>query len=344
MPRKTSEQFDSLLSKEITCDYSIDKLLGKGGMGEVYLAEQLNVGRRLVALKVLNRSCATDSDLVRRFKNEAAAAGKLDHDNIVKIYDCRVTSGGQVYVAMEYIKGKSLKTLISEHDKFVLPTVVEIVKQICAGLSAAHRVGIVHRDLKPDNIMLTEKDDRTVVKILDFGIARLAQTGFSSTVPGIIMGSAEYMSPEQAEGLTGDEIDARADIYSLGMVVYEMLTGRVAFKGRSWTEVVHKQIYEQPESPKKLLQNLPASVEGVILKALQKDRAKRQQTVMEFASGLESAYRQAATAESEEEATKVRTVVPKQSAKSSPPNAPSAPKTRWSWQSIAKNLESVRKL
>ncbi|MGH9823046.1 MAG: serine/threonine-protein kinase, partial [Blastocatellia bacterium] len=145
---------NSPLSPQITSDFNIIKLLGKGGMGEVYLAEQVGVGCRRVALKVLNRSCSDNPDLARRFVNEAASAGRINHRNVVLIYESRATEDGQLYVAMEYVEGKDLREQIEEHGTLPLDEIVNITKQICAGLGAAHKLGIVHRDVKPDNIML----------------------------------------------------------------------------------------------------------------------------------------------------------------------------------------------
>jgi eukaryotic-like serine/threonine-protein kinase len=285
----------SPLSEQITRDYQIIKLLGKGGMGEVYLAEQLRVGRRQVALKVLNRACSEDADIVKRFANEAASAGRLQHRNVVMIFESRITDDGQLYVSMEYVSGKALREVITERGALPIEEVVEITRQICAGLQVAHQQGIVHRDIKPDNLMLARDYDGTqVVKVLDFGIARLLEPGMTSmqTKSGIIMGTPYYMSPEQALGNTGEKIDARSDIYSLAMVVYQMLTGRVAFDSDSWMQVMYKHIHEAPLPPSLLRSELShfAEVEQVVLKGLEKTREHRQQTVLEFASQLEAAY------------------------------------------------------
>jgi formylglycine-generating enzyme required for sulfatase activity/predicted Ser/Thr protein kinase len=294
----------SRLGEQITRDYHILSMLGKGGMGEVYLAEQLRVGRRRVALKVLNRACSEDPEVVKRFENEAASSGRIQHRNVVMIFESRATDDGQLYVAMEYVAGKSLREEIGERGALPLAEVVEIAKQVCAGLNAAHRLGIVHRDIKPDNIMLARDDDGVrVAKVLDFGIARLSEPGTvqSRTASGIIMGTPYYMSPEQALGSTGDKIDARSDIYSLGMVVYQMLTGRVAFESDSWMSVMYKHIHEPPLSPRELRPELGwyEEFEQAVLRALEKDRDKRQQTVMDFAGELETAYRRAIAANPE---------------------------------------------
>jgi len=297
-PIQASPEFP--LSEQITRDYWIIRLLGKGGMGEVYLAEQLRVGRRQVALKVLNRACSENPETVRRFENEAASAGRINHRNVITVYESRITDDGQIYIAMEFIEGESLRDVIAERSPLPLETIIEITKQVCAGLAAAHRLGIVHRDMKPDNIMLTRQDGALVAKVLDFGIARLSETDSSGTKTrtGIVMGTPAYISPEQAAGYTGDRIDARSDIYSFGMVVYEMLTGHVAFEADSWMKMLYQHINEPPLPPSRLRSDLiiPEEVEQVVLKALEKDRANRQQTIIEFANELEAAYLQAKTA------------------------------------------------
>src|ERR1051325_7769032 len=235
MSSDMEEDSDFALSEQITHDYRIIRLLGKGGMGEVYLAEQLRVGRRLVALKVLSRSFATSAEMAKRFENEASSAGRINHRNVVTVYESRVTDDGQIYVAMEFVEGKSLTDILKERGQLPLDRVIDIARQICSGLAAAHKRGIVHRDIKPDNIMLMEEEGEQVVKLLDFGIARLSEADASAgkTRAGVIMGTPTYMSPEQAMGKTGDLIDARSDIYSVGMVVYQMLAGHVAFKANS---------------------------------------------------------------------------------------------------------------
>jgi eukaryotic-like serine/threonine-protein kinase len=285
----------SALSDQVTRDYNILRLLGKGGMGEVYLAEQLRVGRRRVALKVLSRACSEDPEIVKRFENEAASAGRIHHNNVVMIYESRVTDDGQICVVMEYVEGKSLRQEVGERGALPLEELVEIARQLCAGLNIAHKLGIVHRDIKPDNIMLArDEQDSLVVKVLDFGIARLSEPGEDGvkTKSGVIMGTPYYMSPEQALGNTGDKIDARSDIYSVGMVVYQMLTGRVAFESDSWMRVMYKHINEQPLPPSQFRAEMASfqEIERVVLKSLEKDRENRQKSVVEFSTELEAAY------------------------------------------------------
>jgi formylglycine-generating enzyme required for sulfatase activity/serine/threonine protein kinase len=283
------------LSAQVTRDYHILRLLGKGGMGEVYLAEQLRVGRRQVALKVLNRACSEDPEIIKRFENEAASAGRIHNRNVVMVFESRITDDGQLYVAMEFVKGQTLRDAINERGALPLAEVVEITRQVCVGLAAAHKLGIVHRDIKPDNIMLASEDDGSLlVKVLDFGIARLSEPGTTGaqTKTGMVMGTPFYMSPEQALGSTGDKIDERSDLYSLGMVVYQMLTGKVAFESESWMRVMYRHIHESPLPPSQLRPELGyfPGIEQVVLRSLEKDREDRQPTVTEFASELVSAY------------------------------------------------------
>jgi formylglycine-generating enzyme required for sulfatase activity/predicted Ser/Thr protein kinase len=283
------------LSRQIARDYEIIRLLGKGGMGEVYLAEQLRVGRRRVALKVLNRACSEDPEVIKRFENEAAFAGRIHHLNVVMVYESRITDDGQLYVAMEYVEGSNLRDVINQRGPLPLAEVVEITRQICSGLSVAHKLGIVHRDIKPDNIMLANAEDgELVVKLLDFGIARLSEAGAggSQTQTGIVMGTPYYMSPEQALGHTGDKIDLRSDIYSLGMVVYQMMTAKLPFESASWMQIMYKHINERPMPPSQFRPELANynELEKVVLKALEKPREDRQQTATQFASQLDAAY------------------------------------------------------
>jgi formylglycine-generating enzyme required for sulfatase activity len=282
-------------SGQIAQDYKLIRLLGKGGMGEVYLAEQLRVGRRQVALKLLNRSCCEDPELVKRFENEAASAGRIQHPNVVMVYESRVTSDGRLYLAMEYVEGKTLRQMIAERGTLPLSETVEITRQICLGLGTAHRLGVVHRDIKPDNIMVTpEADAKPLVKVLDFGIARLGEAvgDGTQTKTGVIMGTPYYMSPEQALGNTAGKIDLRSDIYSLAMVVYQMLTGKVAFEGDSWITVMQKHVSERPRAPSQVRPELAylSEIEHVVLKGLEKNREDRQQTAEQFSRELQEAF------------------------------------------------------
>ncbi len=296
MPTKDEQQNSFLTDTQLTSNYKIIRRLGKGAMGQVYLAEQIHVGRRPVALKILNPECAANPQLVKRFESEAATAGRIHHRNVVTVYESRLTDQNHFYVAMEYVAGRTLREELAARGALPLGEVVEITKQICAGLGAAHKMGVVHRDIKPDNIMLVRSDEEAelTVKVLDFGIARLAESQFNTmqTAPGLIIGTPAYLSPEQAAGSIGNQIDARADIYSLGMVIYEMITGRVAFYSDSWLAIVRQQLYDPPPSPSQLVAGVQISpaIEQVVMRALEKDRERRQQTATQFAKELEQAY------------------------------------------------------
>ncbi|MEP7341288.1 MAG: protein kinase [Acidobacteriota bacterium] len=296
MQKNDDEQNNFLLDEQIVGNYKIIRQLGRGAMGSVYLAEQIHVGRRLVALKVLNRECASNPQVIKRFESEAASAGLIHHRNVVTIYESRMTGSGHLFVAMEYVHGRSLRQELQQRGTLPLDEVIEVAKQICAGLAAAHKVGIVHRDIKPDNLMLVqdEETEGLTVKILDFGIARLSESNAMSmqTQPGLIIGTPAYLSPEQAAGAIGSQIDSRADIYSLGMVIYEMLTGKVAFASDSWMSVVRQQIYDQPPTPNHARPglNLPAAIEQIVMRTLEKERENRPQSAAILARELDQAH------------------------------------------------------
>ncbi len=272
--------------------YRIVRELGRGGMGAVYLAERADGEfKKQVAIKVMQSNLSAAE--VARFKQERQILADLDHPNIARLLDGG-TQDGLPYVVMELVEGRSLRALLKEQGALPLEQAVALTEQVCAGLAAAHRLGVVHRDIKPENLMVAESEGRWLVKILDFGIARASATAgeLNQTKTGVVMGTAAYMSPEQALGATHDRIDARSDVYSLGMVLYEMLTGQVAFAGASPHAVIAKHLHEQPTPPSRVRAELRISgaVERVVLKALAKDRAERQQTVEALAAELTQAY------------------------------------------------------
>src|ERR1019366_6286911 len=220
---------DAQLASGLSSRYRILRRLGQGGMGTAFLAEQVGVGNRPVALKVLNRKFLDDPDFLQRFQNEAGSTGRIHHPNVVTIFESAQGDDGTPYIAMEFLEGESLREVLKQRGALPLPEVAEILQQAARGLNAAHRLGIIHRDLKPDNIVLTHGDEgELVVKVVDFGIAKLRESA-THTMTGTVLGTPAYMSYEQASGMRSDELDARSDIYSLGVVVYEMLTGRTPF-------------------------------------------------------------------------------------------------------------------
>jgi serine/threonine-protein kinase len=267
-------------------NYVITKLLGEGGMGEVYLAEHPTIGKR-VALKVLHSELATKDDVVTRFFHEAKAVNDIGHPNIVDIQDygtLETERGPLVYLVMELLQGKTLTQILRETPQLDERRAVRITHQIADALAASHERGIIHRDLKPDNVMLvTRGRDEDFVKLLDFGIAKVKGT-MSKTRTGMVIGTPAYMSPEQCEGRP--TIDHRTDVYALGVVLYEMLTGRVPFIGESYGELLVKHIMEAPPPPSTLRKGLTPHLEVVILRALMKQPADRFATMRELANAL----------------------------------------------------------
>jgi beta-lactam-binding protein with PASTA domain len=267
---------DTLINTLFDGRYRIMRKLGTGGMANVYLAQDEELGR-LVAIKVLNDRYAGDEAFVARFRNEAKSAAALSHRNIVAIYD-RGESDGHPYIAMEVIEGRSLKELIQARGPLPIGRALDYAQQILAAVRFAHRNGIVHRDIKPHNILI-DADDH--LKVTDFGIARLGTSEMTET--GSIMGTAQYLSPEQARGTA---VDARSDLYSVGIVLYEMLTGRVPFNGDSPIEVAMKHVNDQPARPSEAIPGLPVELDEVVLRSLAKSPAARYQTADEFADDV----------------------------------------------------------
>ena len=206
---------EAQLAAGLSRRFRLVRRLGKGGMGTVFLAEQIGVGNRPVALKVLNRKLLDDPDFLMRFQNEAGSTGRIHHPNVVTIYESAQADDGTPYIAMEFLEGESLREVLKQRGALPLPEVAEILQQAARGLNAAHKLGIIHRDLKPDNIFLTRGDEgELVVKVVDFGIAKLRESAMH-TQTGMVLGTPAYMSFEQASGMRSDELDARSDIYSL---------------------------------------------------------------------------------------------------------------------------------
>lgn len=261
--------------------YKIAKEIDRGGMGAVYRAFDTNLGR-MVALKVLSPHLGLDESFVERFRREAKMAANLRHRNIVTIYDMG-SADDQYYIAMEYVEGPNLREEVRTSGRMAPQRVAAILKQLAAALDYAHDQGVIHRDIKPSNILIEAEDE---VKLADFGIAKAlsdSTTGLTGTQ--IRIGTPHYMSPEQAEG---QSLNAASDIYSLGIVVYEMLAGRTPFTGAT-TAVLLAHISKQPPSLRALVPGLPAKVEKVVFKALEKQPQKRYQTAGEFARAFQEA-------------------------------------------------------
>jgi eukaryotic-like serine/threonine-protein kinase len=266
--------------------YHIESRIGEGGMGEVYLATHVLMGRRC-ALKVMSQALSRDPDAVTRFNREATNASRISHPNVCAIYDFGLTPDGLVYLAMEFVDGRTLTALAEERGPMPVTAAVDLMTQCAAGLEAAHDLGIVHRDLKPDNIMVISRPDRDTVKLVDFGIAKAiaGDQGQRVTKTGFVVGTPEYMSPEQ---LAGDPIDGRSDQYSLALVFYRLITGQLPFEGTSIQETLVKRLTDPPR-PLALARpegKFPAGLQGVMDRALARQPAQRYPSVVAFVDAL----------------------------------------------------------
>jgi serine/threonine-protein kinase len=292
-------------------NYRLDKILGRGGMGTVYAGEHVYI-KKAVAVKVLHPQFARYQEAIHRFLREARAATSINHANIVDVTDFGILPEGPVYFVMEYLEGKSLEDLIEKEGAVELHRALNVANQIALALEAAHAVGVIHRDLKPDNIMLLKKPGRRdlvrmapdqtswitereesydFVKVLDFGIAKVLVQDelLAETVQGAVFGTPEYMSPEAARG---EDVDHRADVYSLGVILFDMLCGRPPFEAPQSSEVLSMHIHTNPPSPREFAphREITEMAEAVILRAMQKDPGRRYQNMTEFRRDLSNAY------------------------------------------------------
>jgi serine/threonine protein kinase len=276
---------DPLLGSTILGKYRIDAKVGAGGMGTVYRATRLLIGDQ-VAVKILHAE-QNDPKAADRFRREAQAAARLKHPNAVTIHDFGITDDGLQYLVMEFVDGQSLRQIIKEQGPLTPSAAAEICNQTCAALDEAHRGNIIHRDIKPDNIIVNSTVTGLRVKVLDFGIAKLRDDVASHlTQTGSVMGTPHYMSPEQC---LGEELDSRADIYSMGIVLYEMLCGRVPFSSPISTAVVVQQVSQPPPSLRTINLGITPQVEAVVLHTLEKRRDSRPATAGALARELTAA-------------------------------------------------------
>src|ERR687887_376949 len=287
---------DTLLHTIFDGRYKILRKLGSGGMADVYLAEDTELDRR-VAIKILNDRHANDEQFVERFRREAKNAAGLSHPNIVSIFD-RGEAEGTYYIAMEYLDGRSLKELISTRGPAPIHVAVDYARQILAALRIAHRQGVVHRDIKPHNVLV---DGEGRVKVTDFGIARAGPS--QMTEEGSIIGTAQYLSPEQAQGAP---VTPASDLYSVGIVLYELLTGTVPFAGDTPVELAMKHLSKVPEPPSHIRPEVPRDLDFVVMRALAKAPSERYQTADEMDADLARVARGVAVSpETEEAATAI---------------------------------------
>ncbi|HEY7705624.1 MAG TPA: Stk1 family PASTA domain-containing Ser/Thr kinase [Gaiellaceae bacterium] len=290
---------DTLINTLFDGRYRILRRLGSGGMANVYLAEDEELGRH-VAIKILNDRHASDDSFVERFRREAKNAAGLSHPNIVSIYD-RGEAEGTYYIAMEYLEGRSLKDRIVAEGPLPVEAAIEATRQILRALGFAHRGGVVHRDVKPHNVLLAPDGTERRYKVTDFGISRTSAS--QMTEAGSIVGTAQYLSPEQARGAP---VDQRSDIYSVGIVLYELLTGQLPFTGETPLEIAMKHLSEIPKPPSALRPEVPPELDMVVLRALAKDPGDRYETAEEMDEELATvAAGGAVTAETADAATAV---------------------------------------
>jgi serine/threonine protein kinase len=274
--------------------YRLTQFIDQGGMGVVYLAEPADgFFRRQAAVKLIRADL--DPKQYRRFRREVQILADLKHPNLVFLYEAGRMADGRPYLAMEYVEGENLRDWQRRQGVMPLAMIVEVMKQAGAGLSAAHEAGIIHRDIKPGNIIVSEGGGQLLVKVLDFGIAARKETDSSdgSSTQGVI-GTVLYMSPEQLQGKRRDELTPASDVYSLGLTVYELLTGRPAINGDSQAEIVTKHLHVMPDPPSRIRPdlNIPATIDRVVMKALAKDPNERYQSAPEFGADLEAAHRE----------------------------------------------------
>ena len=271
--------------------YRIVRLIGEGGMGAVYEGENIRI-HRTVAIKVLHAGVAENQDAVQRFEREAQAAGRIGSEHIVEVLDLGNLPDGDRFMVMEYMDGDSLSARIQKRGRLTAQETYPIARQILEGLAAAHGAGIIHRDLKPDNVFLLKRrgGHADFVKLLDFGISKFSalsgESGFSMTRTGAVMGTPYYMSPEQAKGAKG--MDHRADLYAVGVILYECVTGRVPFNADTFNELLFKIVLETPQPIEQVVPDSDPAFNQVVQRAMAREPAARYQTAREFQESVDA--------------------------------------------------------
>ena len=285
-------RFDPLVGTVLAERYAIVRRIGEGGMGAVYEARHAIIGKR-VAVKVLLEKFLENQELIARLLQEARLASSIGHENIVDVTDYGTTSDGRAFVVMEFLDGEALAQLVVRDAPLPVERSLAILRQVCSALSAAHAKGIVHRDVKPENIYLVRRGELDFVKVVDFGVSKAVHSREEGadmqrlTRTGTVLGTPLYMSPEQARG--GDDVDHRADIWSAGLMLYECLTGEVPFRANNYLGVISQVLTQETVPPSQLRPELgiPAAVDRVVMRALEKDRDKRYQQMADFEHDVE---------------------------------------------------------
>jgi eukaryotic-like serine/threonine-protein kinase len=288
-------QPESLIGIVLDGRYRLDGLIGTGGMGDVYRATHVHLDTEF-AVKLLKPELVANQTAIKRFRLEAKAAGRIHHPNAIKVTDFGVTPERIVYLVMEIVDGQSVRDLIHHEGAIDHVRTINIVRQVCSAVEAAHRSGVIHRDLKPDNILLEKVTHFERVKVGDFGIAKLKETNPDAllTLAGTLIGTPQYMSPEQCQGRP---LDPSSDLYSIGIILYEMLTGVVPFDGDSALQVVVKQLHDPPQPIRELSPNVPASLAQIVMRALEKEPRNRQTSAAEMNEELKKVLEMAGEVE-----------------------------------------------
>ena len=290
-PRSTDDHHrDPRVGLILDSKYKLIESLGEGGMGSVFRAERLHIGDE-VAVKLLHRDLVREKQALERFRREARTAAMIRHPNVVTIHDFNdgTSNGTEAYIVMELVQGASLRHLLQRNGRMSPPRAVHLMHDICAGVGVAHRRGLLHRDLKPDNVIVvppSHEGDEETAKVVDFGLAKVRDVGATAlTQTGAVLGTLYYMSPEQC---SGEELDARADVYSLGAMFYEMLTGNPPFRANNLAGLISKHLHEQPPPYPQSFEISPA-LESVCMRALAKDRRQRPPDAIAFGRELKKA-------------------------------------------------------
>ncbi len=279
---------DPMVGRTISDNFRLLAAIGSGAMGTIYKAQQLSLGKTVV-IKLLHRHLLGDPTLSKRFHREAQTASRLNHPNVIQIIDFGQMENGSLYIAMEHVPGVDLSEMLFRDFPLDPRRTIHILKQSCFALDEAHANSVLHRDLKPENIMVGDRRNmKDFVKVLDFGIAKLqdgvAEANSFQTVAGVVCGTPEYMSPEQARG---DKLDGRTDLYALGIILYQMLSNRLPFEGESALGIVTKHLTEKPVPPSKHQSGVPRGLENLCLSLLAKDRDQRPASALDVAAELE---------------------------------------------------------